>query len=729
MTSSPSTTAQSPAAQPHPGRRALLAGGAALVLSATLPIGSRIARATTRLSAGTFAPNAFIRIGDDGSISLIMRDVEMGQGIWTGASMLLAEELDVGLDQVTPEFAPPNEKLYANPLLHLQATGGSTSIRADWDSLRKAAAIARSVLVQAAAQQWGVDPATCSAKRGVVTHAATGRTASYASLVPLAVTLPVPNDAPLKARRDWSLIGTPQKRLDTPTKVNGKTIYGIDVRIPGMKIAAVAICPVMGGKLARLGDTAARKLAGVVDVLKLDDAVAVVGEHFWAARQGLDALDVEWDFGPNAGVTQAQIVQGHADASAAAGIVARQQGDPDAAIAGAAVKLDAIYQLPFLAHAPMEPINCTAYVRPDGADIWCGTQVPGRAQAEAARVTGLPLERVNLHNHMIGGGFGRRLEWEYVGIAAAFAKQVSYPLKMIWTRETDIQHDRYRPFYYDHIAAGLDAQGRIVGWTHKVTGSSVMARWAPVGMRANGIDPDAVECAEDPPYDIASLRVSWVRHEPPGVVTAWWRGVGPAHNIFVVESFVDELAYAAKQDPVAFRRALLQKNPRARGVLELAAEKSGWGSALPKGVGRGVMVQSAFGSFLSVVCEVEVTPENQILLRRVVAAMDCGQAVNPDSVRAQLEGGLVFGMTAALYSEITLDQGRVQQANFNSYRMLRMDEAPAIEVFIVDSTETPGGLGETGTAAAFPAVANAVFAASGKRIRRLPLTGGLVSGA
>ena len=711
----------------RPDRRTFLTGTAALVVAAAIPIGGRMARAAS--PAGPFAPNAFIRIGEDGKIVLVMRDVEMGQGIWTGASMLMAEELDVGLDQVTPDFAPPNDKLYASPILGLQATGGSTSIRADWESLRKAAAIARAVLVQAAALQWKVEPAACRVERGTVKHAASGRTASYAALVPIALTLPLSTDAPLKDRGNWALIGTPQKRVDTPTKVNGKTVYGIDVQIPGMKIATVALCPVLGGKLRHVDDAAARKLGGVVDVLKIENGVAVVGDHFWAAKQGLEALDIDWDLGPQAGLSQADIEKGHADASQADGLVASKVGDPDAAIAGASVKLDAVYQLPFLAHAPMEPINCTVHVRPDGADVWCGTQVPTRAQAEAAKAAGLTLDQVTLHNHMIGGGFGRRLEAEYVGIAAAFAKQVSYPLKMVWTRETDIQHDRYRPFYFDRIAAGLDAGGKIVGWTHKTTGSSVMARWAPPGMRKNGIDPDAVECAEDPIYETGARKVSWVRHEPPGVITAWWRGVGPAHNIFVIESFIDELAHAAKQDPVAFRRPLLSKTPRALKVLELAAEKSGWGSPLPAGTGRGIMVQSAFGSFLSVVCEVQVTDGGQIRLRRITAAMDCGQAINPDSVRAQLEGGLIFGMTSALYSEITLEQGRVQQSNFNSYRMLRMNETPPVDVHIVESTEKPGGLGETGTAAAFPAIANAVFAASGKRLRRLPLAGGLASGA
>jgi isoquinoline 1-oxidoreductase beta subunit len=699
------------------GRRAFLSGAGALIVAASLPAGPRVARA----APGDFAPNAFIRIAADGKITLIMRDVEMGQGIWTGASMLLAEELEVGLDQVTPEFAPPDEKLYASPLLGTQATGGSTSMRGDWQEFRKVAAVTRAALVQAAARQWGVAPDACTVERGTVHHAPSGRSASYGSLAALAAAAPLPADAPLKPKPAWKLIGTPQKRLDTPTKVNGGTVYGIDVKVPGMKVASVAMCPVLGGKLQKVDDRAAKRIKGVVAVLTLEDGVAVVGDHFWAAQQGLEALDVEWDLGPNARQSQADIVEGHRDAAKGPGIVAKAQGDAAAAIAGAATKLEATYQLPYLAHAPMEPINCTVHVRPDGVDVWCGTQVPGRAQDEAAKAAGVAKDKVAMHSHMIGGGFGRRLEAEYVGIATALAKQVPYPLKMIWSRETDIQRDRFRPFYYDQISAGLDADGRIVGWTHKVTGSSVMARWAPPGMRKDGIDPDAVECAEETPYDMPAYRVSWVRHEPPGIVTAWWRGVGPAHNIFVVESFIDELAHAAKQDPVAFRKKLLAKNPRALKVLELAAEKSGWGAPLPQGVGRGIMLATPFGSFLSIVCEAEVTPGGSIRLRRLVAALDCGQAVNPDSVKAQIEGGLVFGATAALYGEITFDKGRVQQSNFNNYRMLRMNETPAIDVHLVDSSEQPGGLGETGTATVFPAIANAVFAASGKRFRRLPL--------
>ena len=699
-------------------RRAFLVGGSSLVLAVSVPLGGRFARAA---APALFEPNAFIRISEDGKIALIMRDVEMGQGIWTGASMLLAEELDVGLDQVTPEFAPPDEKRYASPVLQTQATGGSTSIRGDWADFRQAAAIARVALVEEAARRWKVDPASLSVARGVVTHAQSGRSAAYGTLVAGAAAQPLPKAAPLKERKDWKLIGTVQQRVDTPDKIAARTVFGIDAKVPGMKIAAVALSPVLGGKMGEIDEAAARRIKGVHDVLKIENGVAVVGDDFWVASQGIEALNVKWTPGENAGVTQAQIVKGHEEASAAAGITARKAGDPEQAIAGAPTRLDAVYQLPFLAHAPMEPINCTVHVGADGVDVWCGTQVPGRAQGAAAAAAGVAPDKVRIHNHMLGGGFGRRLEAEYVAIATQFACQVAYPLKMVWTRETDIQQDRYRPYYYDRLSAGLDKDGRITGWTHKTTGSSVMARWAPPGMRKDGLDPDTVECAEETPYDLPALHVSWVRYEPKGVITAWWRGVGPAHNVFVVESFIDELAAAAKQDPVAFRRGLLAKNPRALAVLDLAAEKSGWGGALPKGAGRGIMVQHAFGSYLSVVCEVEVPANGQVKLRRLTAALDCGQAINPDSVRAQVEGGLVFGLSAALFGEITLDQGRVQQGNFDSYRVLRMSEVPAIDVHLVESTEAPGGLGETGTAAAFPAVANAVYAATGQRIRRLPI--------
>jgi isoquinoline 1-oxidoreductase beta subunit len=392
-------------------------------------------------------------------------------------------------------------------------------------------------------------------------------------------------------------------------------------------------------------------------------------------------------------------------------------------VAKAATKLDAVYQLPFLSHAPMEPLNCTLHIQPDQAEIWVGTQVPVRAQNAVVTATGLPPDKVTVHNLYMGGAFGRRLDADSIEVAAALAKQVDYPVKLVWTREEDTRHDYYRPYYYDRVSAGLDANGKLVGWTHRVTGSSVTARWAPAGF-VKGLDPDAVECAANTPYDVPAQFVDYVRHEPQGVGTGWWRGVGPTHNLFVVESFVDEIAAAAKRDPVEFRRSLLQHNPRALAVLNLAAEKSGWGTPLPAGTGRGIELQYAFGTYLSLVMEVTVTPQAEISLKRAVVAVDCGSMVNPDTVQAQIQGGLILGLGTALYDEITLADGAVQQSNFHDYRTLRMNETPVIEVYLIRNEEAPGGIGETGTAAAAPALGNAIFAASGKRLRRLPFGNG-----
>jgi isoquinoline 1-oxidoreductase beta subunit len=456
-------------------------------------------------------------------------------------------------------------------------------------------------------------------------------------------------------------------------------------------------------------------------------AVAVFGDHMWAAKQGLAALKITWAPGPNADVTSAALVDALDAASQHQGVIAKRTGDAAGAIAGAATKIDAVYQLPFLSHAPMEPLNCTLHIQPDQAEIWVGTQVPVRAQNAVAQATGLPPVKVTVNNLYMGGAFGRRLDIDSIAIAAELAKQVSYPVKLVWTREEDMRHDYYRPYYYDRVSAGLDADGRLVGWTHRVTGSSIIARWAPAGF-VNGLDADAVECAAETPYAVPATFVDYVRHEPGVVGTGWWRGVGATHNLFVVESFVDEIATAAKRDPVEFRRSMLQHNPRALAVLNLAAEKSGWGTKLPAGTGRGIELQFAFGSYLSLVMEVTVTPQAEILLKRAVVAVDCGSTVNPDTVQAQIQGGLILGLGTALYNEITLADGAVQQSNFHDYRSLRMNEAPTIEVYQIRNEEAPGGIGETGTAAAAPALANAVFAASGKRLRRLPLgTGQLVT--
>jgi isoquinoline 1-oxidoreductase beta subunit len=706
--------------------RAGLAVGGGLLLTLRLPSRGRAAQ-----EAAPFAPNAFVRIDRAGTVTLIMANTECGQGIWTSAAMLLAEELEVGLDQVRLEAAPPNEALYANPLLGLQATGGSTSTRADWTRLREAGAVGRAMLVAAAAAQWDVDAATCHAVRATVTHAPSGRSLGYGALVDAAARLPVPHDVALKDPAHFTLIGHSQRRLDTPSKVNGTAVYGMDVQVPGMKIGTVAASPVPGGKLRSIDEAAARRVPGVRDVVRLDTVVAVIGDHMWAAKQGLAAAAPVWDDGPNANLGTAGIVRDLDAASQNAGVVAKSEGDAAAAIKSAAKGLDVIYQLPFLAHAPMEPINTTIHVRPDGADVWVGTQVPTRAQAAVATATGLPVQSIAIHNLMMGGAFGRRLDIDSIAQAAQIARHVDGPVKLIWTREEDIQHDLYRPYYYDRISAGLDASGHVVGWSHRVTGSSVMARWAPGGMKQDGkLDPDAVEGAAETPYAFPAQHVEYVRAETRGMTTAWWRGVGPTHNVFVVESFIDELAALAGADPVAFRRTLLQDNPRARAVLDLAAARAGWGKQLPQGVGRGMCLQFAFNTYLAAVVEVQVTPQGEIRLRRADVAVDCGPVVNPDTLIAQVQGGLIFGLSAALYSEITVDNGRVQQSNFHDYRVLRMNEAPAVSVHLIENPTAPiGGIGEAGTASAAPALANAIFAATGKRLRRIPFGLGQLASA
>lgn len=691
------------------------AAGGGLVLSLTLPMGRSEAAASA-----DFAPNAFIRVGRDGQVVLTMPYVEMGQGTYTSIPMLIAEELEVNLNQVRLEHAPPNEKLYANPMLGVQATGNSNAMRGGWKPLREAGATARVMLVAAAARRWGVDPKSCRAQAGMVIHEATGRRLTYGELAADAAQMPVPETVTLKRPEDFKLIGTPAKRLDAPGKVNGTAQYGIDARPPGLKIATLAQSPVFGGRLKGLDDTAAKAVKGVRQIVRLDDAVAVVADHMGAAKKGLEALKIEWDDGPHAGLSTAQIARELEQATFGSGTVAQNVGDADRALAGAITKVEATYQVPFLAHATMEPMNCTVHVRKDACEIWIGSQAVARVQAMAAKAAGLPTEKVIVHNHLIGGGFGRRLEADGAVRAVEIAKQVDGPVKVIWTREEDIQHGMYRPYWFDRIAAGLDAEGKPVAWKNRFAGPSVIARWLPPAFK-DGLDPDSTEGAIDLVYDLPNFHVEFVRVEPPGIPTAFWRSVGPSHNVFVTESFVDELASAAKQDAVAYRRMLLDHNPRARAVLDLAAEKSGWGQPLPKGSGRGVALQFVFGSYMAQVAEVEVSREGNVRVRRVVCAMDCGTVVNPDTVQAQLQSGVIFGATAALYGEITLKNGRVEQSNFDTYQMLRMNEAPVIDVHIVKSMEPPGGMGETGTSLIVPAIANAVFAATGKRLRKMPV--------
>ena len=695
--------------------KATVVASGGFVLGVSMP---RLAPAFAAETNADFAPNAFIRIDQDGKVTFTIPQVEMGQGIYTALSMVLAEELDAPFEQVSAVAAPPNDKLYANPLLGFQVTGGSTSVRAFWDPMRIAGAAARAMLVKAAAAKWSVDPASCRTENGAVFHDASAQNATYGELARAAAGLTPPQNPPLKSPANFKLIGKPLKRLDTPDKVNGKVVYGIDARPPGVKIATLASCPVFGGKVAHVNDGAAQSVPGVRQIVVLDDLVAVVGDHMWAAKQGLAALEVTWDEGPNANVTTADVLNGLVAASEKQGAVAKSTGDIAAGL-GEGTKLEAAYHVPFLAHAPMEPMNCTVHVQADGCEIWVGNQVLSRTQAIAAEVTGLPIEKVIVHNHLIGGGFGRRLEVDYIAKSVRIAQKVDGPVKVIWTREEDIQQALYRPFYFDRFAASL-SNGKITAWSHKIAGSSVLARWAPSTFE-DGLDADAVDGAIDFPYDTPNLHVQYVHAEPPGVQTCFWRSVGPGHNIFVIESFVDELAHAAKQDAVVFRRAHLAKEPRLLACLDLAAEKAGWGSALPARVGRGVACQSVFGSYVAAIVAAEVDANGEIAIRRVTAAVDCGTIVNPDSVEAQIQGGLIFGLTAALYNEITIAKGRVQQSNFNNYRMMRINEAPAIDVHLIRNGEAPGGIGEPGTSIAAPALANALFAATGVRFRSLPI--------
>ncbi len=701
--------------------------GGALVLGVTA---RRLQHRTGTGGSGRGVLNAFVRVEPSGRVTLVIPKVEMGQGTYTSLPMLIAEELEVGLDAVSIEAAPPNPEVYGfvpdpsadEGLKWDQSTGTSLSIIQCWTPLRQAGATARLMLIQAAARRWGVPVATCHAENGAILHAISGRRLGYGALAAAAAALPMPAAPPLKAAKDFRLIGHATTRLDGPSKVDGSARFGIDARPPQAKVAMIAITPVVGGSVASFSDDAALAVRGVRQVVNEGDLVAVVADDTWAAMRGMKALAPSWDDGANAAAQQAAIVAELESAAREAGAVALSKGKP-AAAGRTATHVEATYHQPFLAHATLEPMNCTVDWRSGACEIWTGTQAPDRAVAKLADL-GLKPEQIILHNELIGGGFGRRLEVDGVVLAARVARHVQGPVQVLWSREEDIRHDRYRPYYVDRLSASLDAKGTPVAWRHTIAGAGLWALYYGEGTVKNGVDPDAVTSAVDLAYPLENMEVRFVRRDPRGVPTGWWRGVGATRSVFAVESFVDELATAVQQDPVSYRRALL-KEPRMRAVLELAADRAGWGTALPAGSGRGVSLQYAFGSYLAQVAEVSVDAQGHPRIGRVVCAMDCGQVVNPDGVRAQLEGGVTFGLSAALSNEITIANGRVQQGNFNDFVPLRIGAAPKIEVHLITSGESPGGVGETGTACVSAALCNAIYAATGKRVRTLPVSRGL----
>lgn len=698
---------------------------AAALVAPALVIGIRFNPVGSATPA-SFAPNAMLTIDQAGTIALALPKTEMGQGVYTSLAMLVAEELEVAPRTIRVDI-PDGQSGKFGKLD--QGTGGSTSIRECWEPVRQAGANARAALIAAAASQWKVPVVECHAEAGQIVHALSKRTATYASLVATAANRPTPEKAPLKtAAAGFKVIGKPQLRLDSHAKVTGTAEYGIDVRLPGMKVATLAQSPVFGGKLATVNEIAAMKVKGVYQIVRMPDAVAVVADHYWAARKGLEALAPTWQDGDNAAASQASIEASYAKAAEGAGASAMAEAGLDAvmmtkALAGAVKRISAVYEQPFLAHAPMEPGNCVVHVKDGGCEIWTGTQIPGSAREEAAKALGVPEGKVVLHNRLMGGGFGRRLEADYVIRALEVAKQIQAPVKLIWSREEDLQHDLYRPFYHDTIEAGLDGEGKPVAWTHKITGSSIMARLYPAYFK--GVDSDAVDGSVKTPYVLPAQRVEYIRQES-AVPTSWWRGVGGARSAFVIESFIDELAHAAGADPMAYRRSLTS-DPRTQAVLDLVAEKSGWHTPAPPGRARGVALINTWDTYMAQVVEVEKDPENGVRVVKVTAVVDCGQPINPLGIEAQVEGGVIFGLTAAMFGEVTIANGRIEQSNFHDYRMLRISEAPAIATFIVPSDQAVGGMGEPPVATIVPALANAVFALTGKRVRKLPIVKALTT--
>ncbi|HEX4133050.1 MAG TPA: xanthine dehydrogenase family protein molybdopterin-binding subunit [Bryobacteraceae bacterium] len=685
---------------------AAAAGG--LVVGFYLPENSKLAAESTDPKL-----NAFVRVGTDDSVTLTIHRAELGQGSMTALSMLLAEELECDWSKIRTEFAkvdPANYGVFGSPVL--QGVFGSLSIRGSWDQLRTAGATAREMLIAAAAQKWAVDKSQCRAEKNSVINTGNNARLSYGSLAEAASQMPRPvGKIALKSYQSFNVIGKSPKRLDTRLKVTGKADYGIDVRVPGMQYAVLERCPVFGGKVASFDASKTKTVPGVKQVVQISNGVAVIADNTWSAMEGRRALKVQWNEGALANTSSATIRSTFSDLLTKPGAVALNTGNTEAALPGAAKKIDALYEAPYLSHAPMEPHSCVVAVRPDSCEIWAGTQIPSAARDSAEMITGLPKEKIDVHTYFLGGSFGR--PGQHVDEAIEIAKAAGIPIKLTWSREDDMQHDIYRPASLTKFSAGLDADGWPVAWTARVASPSFS------GLDKAGVDRNGVDGISSVLYGIPNIHVEY--HPPEvGIPVGYWRSVGPSQNTFFTESFVDEMAAAGGKDPVEFRRRLLAKSPRMLGVLNLAAEKAGWGKPLPAGHFHGVAVVNSLGGFNAQIAEVSVDGKGKYRVHRVVCAEDCGQVVNPAGVVQQIQGGIVFGLSA-LKDGITIDKGRVQQTNFNTYEVLRIDEMPVIEVYLMPSHETPGGIGEASTPPIGPAVANAIFAATGKRIRTLPI--------
>jgi isoquinoline 1-oxidoreductase beta subunit len=692
---------------------------AGLVVAFHVP---RVVRAAPAPAAPPLPPpNAFLRIGADDSVTVILAHSEMGQGIWTGLAMLIAEELECDWSKVRCEHAPASA-VYGHPALGIQMTGGSSSTWGEFDRYRSVGAMAKDMLVRAAAARWRVAPASCHAANGVVSR---GRDQlSYGKLAEAAMKLPPPKSVKLKDAKDWKLIGTAVRRIDTPEKITGKAQFGMDVQFPGLRVAVVARPPAFGGKLAKFDATAALKVPGVEKVVPTANGVAVVAKHFWAAKLGRDALQIDWTAPEGGGIDTTKLMAEFRTTARKTGMIVTEKGQITTGLAGAKSRLEAEYEVPYLAHASMEPLNCTVKIDGDHCEIWTGTQMQGIDQGAAARVLGIAPDKVTVHTPFLGGGFGRRANpaSDFVSEAVIVAKAAGVPVKVVWTREDDMHGGYYRPAYVHRIQAGLDEHGHPAAWDHVVVGQSII-EGTPFAafLIKNGIDGSSVEGLAESPYleETPALRVSL--HSPKTAVTVlWWRSVGNTHTAFVMESMIDELAHAANQDPLAYRLALLKGKPRHVAALSLAAEKARWGTPPPEGRARGLAIHESFGSIVAEVAEVSVE-HGHIRIHAVTCAVDCGTAVNPLGIEAQVQGSIAFGLSAALHGKLTLVGGQVQESNFHDYPVLRMYEMPEVAVHVIQSKAKMGGIGEPATAPIAPAVANAVFALTKQRLRSLPL--------